>query len=244
MVAIVASVAPVAAGAAAADAPLLATSPRGAAAADASPRDDLAQHVASCTLIHPSAVEARALVRNYLSDASASGSSLSQSLDGFRTDDAVAASMFDARRRHELFVLVVADGRARRPRWPKLCVQGDRGRRILPAFATVQTGIDFAIDAPYIELLWVHSGARRIGIGSHFVKEAARSAAAVKHVSGVLPEASAFWATRRQARAGDRREASAALPRPVRQALIGGARGPNCRVKLPVCATVWTTALR
>ena len=223
MVAVIPSVAPAAAGAAAADAPLmqtsplmatsplLATSPRGAAAADASPRDDLAQHVAACTLIHPSAVEARALVRNYLSDASASGSSLSQSLDGFRTDDAVAASMFDARRRHELFVLVVADG-ALGGRAAELCVQGDRGRRILPAFATVQTGIDFAIDAPYIELLWVHSGARRIGIGSHFVKEAARSAAAVKHVSGVLPEASAFWATQDVGRAaGDQRREQ---PRP------------------------------
>ena len=210
VVAIVAPVAPTPAGGAAADAPLLATSPRGAAAADASPRDDLAQHVAACTLIHPSAVEARALVRNYLSDASASGSSLSQSLDGFRTDDAVAASMFDARRRHELFVLVVADG-ALGGRAAELCVQGDRGRRILPAFATVQTGIDFAIDAPYIELLWVHSGARRIGIGSHFVK-AARSAAAVKHVSGVLPEASAFWATQDVGRAaGDQRREQ---PRP------------------------------
>ena len=94
----------------------------------------------------------------------------------------------------------------------ELCVQGDRGRRILPAFATVQTGIDFAIDAPYIELLWVHSGARRIGIGSHFVKEAARSAAAVKHVSGVLPEASAFWATQDVGRAaGDQRREQ---PRP------------------------------
>ena len=115
-----------------------------------------------------------------------------ESWDGFRSTDSVVAWMFTAWKRNELRVLAAP------PWWtPAEPLTGDasplvaRGCRwLLPAFATI---VAKEKDAPYIELLWVRSTLRRLGIGSLLVTKLLEQHPRVKRVKAVLREAVPFW---------------------------------------------------
>lgn len=113
---------------------------------------------------------------------------LTESFAGFRTVDAVVAWIHHARRRQELWVLARHDDGGMS--CPLLLGDKRTGRWLVPAFVTAMVT---ATADPYIELMWVRSDVRRLGIGSRLVRDICMRRPCITHARGCLPEADGFW---------------------------------------------------
>ena len=158
----------------------------------ASAREQLVRRLESFELDVPTRQELRALVCVLRQDHAISTCPLVSSLEGLRTIDAVVAWLFEAWRRSELHVLFdAADDAAcdEKSGCHGLLFKAGR-RRAVPGLAAVAVKGE---RSPFIELLWVKSDLRRLGVGSCIVRKLCAQQPRIKRVRCVLPEAVSFW---------------------------------------------------
>ena len=163
----------------------------GASSEAESPHDQLSHALklaGAFKLAQPTRQEVRELVKVLNSDECGAWTDC---FEGFRTLDSVAFWMHSACNRKEIMVLHASENVG------GLLLRGEKAegargsfRWLVPAFATVMTD---GKSPPYIELLWVRSNVRRLGVGSLFVRHICAQHPRIQRVKAVLQSAVPFW---------------------------------------------------
>ena len=140
-------------------------------------------------IMQPSRQELREIVKALQSDECCAWTDC---FEGFRSLDSVVYWMHQALNRNEIVVAYADENIG------DLLVRGDkvlgrpgRFRWLAPAFATMMTD-ENDLARPYLELLWVHSNVRRLGIASFMVRLVCCQRR-IKRVKAVLKTAVPFW---------------------------------------------------